>query len=165
LSLDADRAKQRVRDRQHEIGWRIFVGLTRHDKILSMTPRCISRQVDTATRWHQFDPGLQTRADIQTEIVAELQAGKVRYVVLESHWDERSSRTTAQGAAISTYWMTTFVDFINLSEHMEGVGTVSTLSVGESATQWRQAPLHRQARCLRATRNRLPDLADLADSE
>jgi hypothetical protein len=67
---------------------RIFVGLTRHDKIFAndnlfyfATGRL------PATRWHQFDPGLQTRADIQREIIAELQARNVRFVVLESHWD------------------------------------------------------------------------------
>ena len=67
---------------------RIFVGLTRHDKIFAndnlfyfVTGRL------PGTRWHQFDPGLQTRVDIQREIIAELRARNVRVVVLESNWD------------------------------------------------------------------------------
>jgi hypothetical protein len=67
---------------------RIFAGLTRHDKILvndNITYFAAGRL--PATRWHHFDPGLQTRADIQAEIIAELQARDVRYVVLSSDWD------------------------------------------------------------------------------
>jgi hypothetical protein len=67
---------------------RIFVGLTRHDKIFvndNMFYFATGRL--PATRWHQFDPGLQTRVDVQREIIAELRAHNVRYIVLESHWD------------------------------------------------------------------------------
>ena len=91
LSLDADRAEATrfviANTRSDE---RIFVGLTRHDKIfISDAAMYFAAGRLPATRWHQFDPGLQTRADIQTEIIAELQAGRIRYVVLESHWDEK----------------------------------------------------------------------------
>jgi hypothetical protein len=70
---------------------RIFVGLTRHDKIFvndNMMYFAAGRL--PATRWHQFDPGLQTRADVQSEMIAELQARSVRYVVLESEWDDKA---------------------------------------------------------------------------
>ena len=91
LSLDADRAEAtRFVIANTRADERIFVGLTRHDKILiNDTAMYFAAGRLPATRWHQFDPGLQTRADIQSEIIAELQAGRVRYVVLESHWDEK----------------------------------------------------------------------------
>jgi len=68
---------------------RIFVGLTRHDKIHvndNMIYFAAGRL--PATHWHQFDPGLQTRADVQSEIVAELDARSVHCVILESQWDD-----------------------------------------------------------------------------
>jgi hypothetical protein len=70
-------------------GERIYVGLGRHDKILFndnllyfMTGRM------PATHWHHFDPGLQTRADIQTAMIKELERWQPRYAVLDSSWDE-----------------------------------------------------------------------------
>jgi L-lactate utilization protein LutB len=42
----------------------------------------------SVTKWHQFDPGVQTTREIQSEIVTELQANRARYVVLTSEWDD-----------------------------------------------------------------------------
>lgn len=42
------------------------------------------------THWHHFDPGLQTEADIQANIIDELEAGAVRYIVLNSEWNDVS---------------------------------------------------------------------------
>ena len=39
------------------------------------------------TKWHQFDPGVQTTREVQEEIIAELQMRRPRYVVLSSEWD------------------------------------------------------------------------------
>jgi hypothetical protein len=70
-------------------GERIYVGLTRHDKILFndnfiyfMTNRM------PATHWHHFDPGLQTRADIQARMIEDLERWQPRYAVLESTWND-----------------------------------------------------------------------------
>jgi len=61
----------------------IFVGLSRHDKtpgndilfyFLAKRP--------SATKWHQFDPGLQSTAPIQLRIVSELSRLWPRYVIL-----------------------------------------------------------------------------------
>jgi Dolichyl-phosphate-mannose-protein mannosyltransferase len=66
----------------------IFVGLTRHDKtfcndilfyFLSKRP--------SVTKWHEFDPGVQTTVEIQTEMVGELEMRRPRYAVLSSEWD------------------------------------------------------------------------------
>jgi 4-amino-4-deoxy-L-arabinose transferase-like glycosyltransferase len=68
---------------------RIFVGLGRHDKIYindNLTYFATGRL--PATAWHQFDPGLQTSAEIQTAMVTEIEARAVRYIVLTSEWDD-----------------------------------------------------------------------------
>ena len=57
----------------------------------------------TPTRWHDLHPGIQTRADVQAQMIPELSARPLAYVVLESEWDDvaepndsaRSSRVTA----------------------------------------------------------------------
>jgi len=67
----------------------IFVGLTRHDKIfVNNVLFYFLSQRPTVTKWHQFDPGLQTSIEIQSEIVGELQMRRPRYVVLNSEWDD-----------------------------------------------------------------------------
>jgi len=44
----------------------------------------------SATKWHHVDPGLQTTAPIQREIVAELARKRPRFIVLNSEWDEEA---------------------------------------------------------------------------
>jgi hypothetical protein len=68
---------------------RIFVGLAQHDRIFAndnLTYFAANRM--PATRWHHFDPGLQTSAAVQREIVSELERHHVQYVVLSSEWDD-----------------------------------------------------------------------------
>jgi hypothetical protein len=64
---------------------KILVGLDRHDKIFS-NPLGIYYGADRlpGTHWHQFDPGLQTRADIQTLMIQELKDNHVRWVVRDA---------------------------------------------------------------------------------
>ncbi|KMO40903.1 hypothetical protein VQ02_06945 [Methylobacterium variabile] len=61
---------------------RIFVALDRHDMIFT-NPVALYFAVERlpGTHWHQFDPGLQTRADTQAAIVADLQDNRVRWVI------------------------------------------------------------------------------------
>lgn len=68
----------------------IFIGLSRHDRIVSndlLTYFASDRL--PATRWSHFDPDLQTRANIQTEMIQELDRQAVRYIVLESQFDSQ----------------------------------------------------------------------------
>ena len=62
---------------------RIFVGYQRHDRLsvndILIYFECARRP---ATKWYQFDPGLQTSEAIQRETVRELQSVKPRYVLL-----------------------------------------------------------------------------------
>ena len=79
---------------------RIFVGLGRHDKIFvndNLIYFAAGRM--PATRWHHFDPGLQTDAEIQAYIIDELQTVGVRYIVLTSEWDEMNE---PNGSSISS---------------------------------------------------------------
>lgn len=67
---------------------RILVGLDRTDKVFINAPSLyyMARRLP-ATHWHQYDPGLQTRADIQTAMIGELQQGDVRWVVRDATFD------------------------------------------------------------------------------
>jgi hypothetical protein len=66
----------------------IFVGNDRHDKIYvnDVLFYFVSNR-PPVTKWHQFDPGVQTTMEIQSHMVGELQTRRARYVVLSSKWD------------------------------------------------------------------------------
>jgi hypothetical protein len=102
----------------------IYVGLGRHDKILmnDVTMYFLS-QLRPATKWHQFDPGLQTSAIVQREIISELQHNHPRFVVLESQWDsaqEPNASALSSGVLILD-------DYIR--DHFEVVARFDTVSV------------------------------------
>lgn len=67
---------------------RIYVGLTRHDKIFvnDVSAYFMADRLPS-TKWHHFDPGLQSSERIQTEIIAELENVKPNYIWLESTWN------------------------------------------------------------------------------
>lgn len=67
---------------------RLFVGVSRHDKIFAndnLTYFATGRI--PATRWHHFDPDLQSRADIQSEMIREIDSASVPYILLDSEFD------------------------------------------------------------------------------
>ena len=87
LSLDRA-AAARYLARHTEPGERVFIGLARHDKIfINDTLTYFAANRLPATHWHHFDPGLQTRADVQADIVRELEAQTVRYALITAEWD------------------------------------------------------------------------------
>ena len=102
----------------------IFSGLTRHDKIFvnDMMLYFVAKR-QPATKWAQFDPGLQTTAPIQNEMVSELEGKKPRFVVLESDWDNVKE---PNGSALSS-GVTILDDYIRL--HYETVRQYDTISV------------------------------------
>lgn len=61
---------------------RIFVGLDRHDRTFANAVGVyfLADRLP-ASHWHHFDPGLQSRADIQRAIIAELEAYRTRWIV------------------------------------------------------------------------------------
>lgn len=105
-------------------GERIFVGLTRHDKIFindNITYFAAGRL--PATRWHHFDPGLQTRADVQAEIIAELQARDVRFIVLSSD-RENVIEPNESAKSSGVYLLDEYI-----RKHYRPVKTYGTMSV------------------------------------
>jgi hypothetical protein len=62
----------------------VFVGLGRHDRIINndLLTYFVADRLP-ATRWSHFDPDLQTRADIQRQMIHEIDAQSVRFIVLE----------------------------------------------------------------------------------
>jgi hypothetical protein len=102
----------------------IFSGLPRHDKIFinDMMLYFVAKR-RPATKWAQFDPGLQTTAPIQNEMVSELEGKKPRFVVLESDWDIVKE---PNGSALSS-GVTILDDYIRL--HYETVRQYDTISV------------------------------------
>lgn len=69
----------------------VFVGLARHDKIfVNDVSAYFLTQRQPATKWHHFDPGLQTSLPTQQAIVAELEVHKPPFIWLESTWNDVS---------------------------------------------------------------------------
>jgi hypothetical protein len=66
----------------------IFVGVTNHDRILG-NDNLIYFASDRlpATRWSHFDPDLQTRYDIQAQMIQDMEINTPAYVVLDSEFN------------------------------------------------------------------------------
>ncbi len=81
-------------------GTPLFVGLGRHDKILlNDVVFYFLADRPSATRWHHMDPGVQTTAPVQLEMIAELQGKRPPYIVLETNWDNAHE---PNGSAVSS---------------------------------------------------------------
>jgi len=67
---------------------RIFVGTMRHDKLfVNMIELYAAAERRPGTHWYHFDPGLQTRADIQGQMIADLARNDVRWVIRDASFD------------------------------------------------------------------------------
>ena len=66
----------------------LYVGLDHHDRIIvnDMITYFATQRLP-ATRWTEFNPFLENRADIQREMIEELEQHKPPYVVLDSEFD------------------------------------------------------------------------------
>jgi hypothetical protein len=105
---------------------RLFAGTTRHDKIfVNDNLMYFAAQRLPATHWHHYDPGLQTRADIQNAMVAELERQAVRYVILSPEWDN----VMEPNASALSSGVTVLDDYIRLHyEKVEQYGPISVLA-------------------------------------
>jgi hypothetical protein len=124
--VDPDHAKLISYVSEHTSpGERIFVGLTRHDRLVGndLLTYFVSDRLP-ATRWSHFDPDLQTRADIQSEMVQELDRQAVRYVILEGQYD---SQIQASNDSSKSSGVTLLDDYIRRNYHQ--VETLGSLSV------------------------------------
>ena len=102
----------------------ILVGLGRHDKIfVNDVAFYFLAGRWSATRWHHMDPGLQTAAPIQREMVAELSARRPRFVLLDSRWDAvEEPNASAVGSGV-----TILDDYIR--SHFTPVARFGTMTV------------------------------------
>jgi hypothetical protein len=80
------------------------VGLRRHD-IVFADDCALYFYADRlpATRWSHFDPDLQNRADIQAQMISELEVAKPPYIVLDSEFnnnDEPNDSTKSSGVVL-----------------------------------------------------------------
>ena len=105
---------------------RLFAGTARHDKIfVNDNLIYFAAQRLPATHWHHYDPGLQTRADIQADMVAELERQAVRTIVLTSEWDN----VMEPNASAFSSGVTILDDYIRLHyEKVEQYGPISVLA-------------------------------------
>jgi hypothetical protein len=90
FSIDQDHLNTLVFLKAHtHAGDYIYIGLDRHDKVfINDVALYFLADLRSATKWHQFDPGLQTSAPIQQEMIDDIKRHPPRYVVLESQWDD-----------------------------------------------------------------------------
>lgn len=67
----------------------VFIGLSRHDKIFAndvLLYFAMNRK--PVTKWYHFEPGLQTAAPIQQEMIADLERAQPKLIVIEAKWAE-----------------------------------------------------------------------------
>jgi hypothetical protein len=66
----------------------VLIALDRHDRTLA-NPVALyfaSGRLPR-THWHHFDPGLQSRADVQSAMIADIKRNKVRLIVRDASYD------------------------------------------------------------------------------
>jgi hypothetical protein len=107
----------------------VYVGLGRHDKVfINDVALYFLSDLRSATKWHQFDPGLQNSAGIQREMIDELKRNHPSYVVLESQWDDvLEPNASAQSSGIVL-----LDDYIRHNFHLVATfGAISVLTQGQ----------------------------------
>jgi len=102
--IDPD-AAETIRYIQHRTSPddRVFVALSRHDKIfLSDALLYFAMNRKSATKWHQFDPGVQTLAPTQQIIIEELEQARPKLIVIEDIWaDWREPNASAISSGVT----------------------------------------------------------------
>ena len=90
LALDEDRAAVARFLLDHRGGDdRLYVGAGRHDKLFAGdVVMYFAAEGKAATRWHDLHPGVQTRLEVQREMVHEMESNAPRFIVVDSAWDD-----------------------------------------------------------------------------
>lgn len=79
----------------------LYVGLSHHDRIFeSDNITYFATERLPATKWSHFDPFLQNRADIQLEMIQDLEKNQPPYVVLDAEFEHVFE---PNGSAVSTH--------------------------------------------------------------
>ena len=65
----------------------IFEGVPHHDRIFVNDMLIyFATALRPASKWYQFDPGLQTSRETQVDMIAEFRASRPRFVIIDSTW-------------------------------------------------------------------------------
>ena len=118
--------QQRTEDNEY-----IYVGTGRHDKIFAnnILFYFASKRL-SATKWHHFDPGIQTTKVIQSEIISDLRMKNPRYIVLDILWDFMKE----PNESASSSGVTLLDDYIKATYKI--VASFGTLAIGELKTDF-----------------------------
>ena len=102
---------------------KLFSGLPAHDKIFNNDNLIyFATQRLPATKWSHFDPDLQDRYDIQTEMVRELETTAPPYIVLESELNTVSEPNDSSRSS----GVTLLDDYIHSKyQHVKTYGTLA----------------------------------------
>lgn len=109
----------------------IFVADSRHDQFLinSVALYFIAERLP-GSHWFIFDPGLQTRADVQALIIRDLEQHKVRWIVMDDVNDqvrEPNQSSISSGVTLLDRW-------IALHYHQVSYNRPSSVWLSKSAT-------------------------------
>jgi hypothetical protein len=127
FSIDQDHLRTLEFLRAHtRPGEYLYVGLGRHDKIfINDVALYFLAGLRSATKWHQFDPGLQNSVEIQRNMIDELGRNNPNYVVLESQWDD----VIEPNASARSSGVVLLDDYIRHNFHLVAAfGTISVLN-------------------------------------
>jgi hypothetical protein len=87
----------------------VFIALDRHDKIFANAVALyFAAERKPGTHWHQFDPGLQTREDIQKKMISDLQRHHVRWVIRDGSFQntiEANGSSLSSGVHVLDRWL------------------------------------------------------------
>lgn len=81
---------------------RILSATGRHDKVFlnDMAFYFLTNRLP-ATRWHHYDPGVQTTQDVQQEIIEDLGSRKTKIIIVERQWDDvREPNKSAESSGV-----------------------------------------------------------------
>jgi hypothetical protein len=84
-------------------GQSLYVGLRHHDQVIANDNIIyFATQRLPATHWSHFDPDLQNRYDIQTQMTHELEQNKPPYIVLDAEYDSvREPNDSAKSSGVT----------------------------------------------------------------
>ena len=90
-------------------GQRVYMGLGRHDRMFAANLTLnFAAEVVAPTRWHDLHPGVQTRGDMQAEMIAELRPGHWPMWCSTAEWDDRSEpneSARSSGVTVLDDWL------------------------------------------------------------
>ena len=107
----------------------IYVGTTRHDRIfVNAVAFYFMAERHSVTKWHELHPGVQTTSEVQQDMVREMEANPVRFVIADSRWNsvkEPNKSSLSSGVSILD-------DYIREQFHeVQRFGTVHILAATE----------------------------------